>query len=90
MWYVILGTSCSPYKIQVQPFFSIKKKKSLWYELINLKHTFEHFEQHYTHFHTLLHPYIYKKYSNNITQTPLPNTPKYLQIVEVENGGSKV
>ena len=38
--------------------------------------TFEHFKFTYTFFHTLFHPHIYQKYSSNITQTSLPNTPK--------------
>ena len=39
------------------------------------KHTFEHFKQHYTYFHALFHSHVYQKHPNNITQTPLPNTP---------------
>ena len=39
------------------------------------EHTFEHFKQHYIYFHTLFHPHVYQKHANNITQTPLPNTP---------------
>ena len=41
----------------------------------HFKHTFEHFKHTYTHFHILFHPHVYQKYPNNITQTPLPNTP---------------
>ena len=37
---------------------------------------FEHFKFTYTLFYTLFHPHIYQKYSNNITQTSQPNTPK--------------
>jgi len=40
---------------------------------------FEYFKHSYTHFHTFFHPHVYQKYSNNITQTSLPNTPKYLE-----------
>ena len=39
----------------------------------NLKHSFSVFKQHYTHFHTLFHPHIFQKTTNNITQTLLPN-----------------
>ena len=38
-----------------------------------------YFEQPFEYFkftYTLFHPHIYQKYSNNITQTSLPNTPK--------------
>ena len=43
------------------------------------KHTFEQFKQHYTHFHVLFYPHVYKKYQNYITQTPLSNTLAYLE-----------
>ena len=33
-----------------------------------------HFKQHYTHFHTLFHPYVFQKSSKNF-QTTLPNIP---------------
>ena len=42
--------------------------------LVNkFKHTFEHFKQHYIYFHTFFYSHLYKKHSNNITQTCLPN-----------------
>ena len=39
----------------------------------HLKHIFSVFKQHYTYFHTLFHPHVFKKNTNNITQTPLSN-----------------
>ena len=44
----------------------------------HFKHTFKHFKHTYTYFHTLFHSHIYKKYSNSIIQTSLPNIPKSL------------
>ena len=43
--------------------------------VINLKLTFLHFKQHYIHFHTLFHPHVFQKTTNNLSQTTLPNTP---------------
>ena len=55
---------------------SITKTQQIKAGLIDyLNHTFEHFKQYFTHFYTLFHLHEYKKYPNNITQTPLPNTP---------------
>ena len=39
----------------------------------HFKQIFEYFKHTYTHFYSLFHPYVYKKHSKNITQTPLPN-----------------
>ena len=55
---------------------SITKTQQIKAGLIDyLNHTFEHFKQYFTHFYTLFHLHEYKKHPNNITQTPLPNTP---------------
>ena len=40
-----------------------------------LNNIFSVFKQHYTLFHTLFHPHIFQKTTNNIAQTPLPNGP---------------
>ena len=61
--------------------FKKKKKKKLitrsftayLAELLN--NLFSVFKQHYTYFHTLFHPYVFQKTTNNITQTHLPNRP---------------
>ena len=38
------------------------------------------FKQHYTYFHTLFHPRLFLKNTNNVTRITLPNTPpKYLK-----------
>ena len=48
----------------------------------HFKHTFKHFKHTYTLFYTFFHPHVYQKHSNNIiTQTPLTNTLKVLNIV---------
>ena len=36
---------------------------------------FEYFKYTYTYFHAHFHQHVYQKHSNNITQTPLSNTP---------------
>ena len=41
----------------------------------NFKLTFLQFKQHYTHFHTLFHQYIFQKTIKIPSQTTLPNTP---------------
>ena len=52
-----------------------KKKKEVGCDFEHFERTFEHFKQHYTLFqHFFIHTYI-KNTQNNITQTPLPNTP---------------
>ena len=45
------------------------------YSVFYLKLTFSHFKQHNIHFHTLFHPHVSQKTTNNIIQTTLPNTP---------------
>ena len=40
-----------------------------------------YFKQHYLHFHTYVHPHIYKIYSNNITETLIPNRLKTLRAI---------
>ena len=40
----------------------------------------EYFKHTNTHFYTLFHSHVYQKHSNNITQTPLPNTSQTLKL----------
>ena len=39
------------------------------------KQQFSMFKQHYTYFHTLFHPHVFPKNTNNVTRTALPNGP---------------
>ena len=43
--------------------------------LCEFKHTFSHFKQHYTHFHTLFYPHVFQKTTKITFPTILPNTP---------------
>ena len=65
--------------------YKVKEKKRLIKNKVDIerlmaclvahfKQIFEYFKHTYTYFHSLFHSYVYKKYSKNITQTPLPNT----------------
>ena len=36
------------------------------------------FKQYYTYFHTLFHPHVFPKNTNNVTRTTLPSTPLYI------------
>ena len=40
----------------------------------HFKQLLEYFKHTNTHFHILFHPHVYQKHTNNITQTPIPNT----------------
>ena len=53
--------------------------------VILLEQHFSHFKQTYTHFHTLFYPHVYQNHSNNITQTPLPNTPLISTVHRIVN-----
>ena len=57
-------------------------KKELRPRLVKLlNNSFSVFKQHYTHFYTLFHPHVFKKTTNNITQTSSPNSPKTSECV---------
>ena len=40
-----------------------------------LKEQFSVFKQHYMYFHTLFHPHVFLKNTNNVTRITLPNGP---------------
>ena len=63
------------YVKEVRRYQHIRYKEVMPCLVEYLKHMFSVFKQHYTLFHTLFHPHVFQKNTNNITQTLLPNGP---------------
>ena len=45
------------------------------------KYMFSIFKQHYMYFHTLFHPHVFSKNTNNIIRITLPNGPLKTQTI---------
>ena len=54
---------------------SHKGNKIMTYLVHVFKHTFSVFKQHYIYFHTLFHPHVFSKNTNNVIINLLPNGP---------------
>ena len=73
------GTWDEPNQCYMQVIYSSpfrKEKKRVRDCLVgHFKQLLEHFKHTKTYFHILFHSHVYQKHTNNVTQTPLPNTP---------------